>query len=95
MYNPQSINLHEILTYWGFSDAEIVKHFHPDSPRIVAKIRNENTYYILKGIPDTRDGESRGEQTIRGNVLAHQFLGNQKGIAPRIFPTKYDRKNII
>lgn len=92
MYDPQNINLHEILTYWGFSDTELIQYFHPDSPRIVAKIRNGNNYYILKGIPDTRDGELRGEQTIRGNVLAHQFLGNQNGIAPRIFPTKCDQQ---
>ena len=53
MYDPQSLNLHEILTYWGFSDAKLIKHFHLDSPRIVAKIENENRHYILKGIPDT------------------------------------------
>ncbi len=88
MHDPQSINLYEILTYWGFSDAKITKYFHPDSPRIVAEISDGNRHYILKGIPDTRDGESREEQTICGNVLAHQFLGNQKGIAPQIFPTK-------
>ena len=50
MYDQQSINLHEILTYWGFSDAKLIKHFHLDSPRIVAKIENENRHYILKGI---------------------------------------------
>lgn len=92
MYDPQSINLHEILTYWGCSDAELIKNHYLDSPRIVAEIKNENKHYILKGIPDTRDGESRGEQTILGNVLAHQFLGNQKGIAPRIFPIKFDHQ---
>ena len=64
MHDSQSINLHEILTYWGFSDAELIKYFPTDSPRIVAEIRNGNRHYILKGIPDTRDGESRDEQTI-------------------------------
>ncbi|MDE7283140.1 MAG: hypothetical protein K2N85_06120, partial [Lachnospiraceae bacterium] len=88
MEDPQNINLNKILTYWGFTDAKITKYFHPDSPRIVAEISVGNKQYILKGIPYTRDGESREEQTIYGNVLAHQFLGNQRGIAPQIFPTK-------
>lgn len=88
MFDSETMNYYEIMTYWGFSDAELIKRFHPDSPRIVAKIGTGNGHYILKGIPDIRDGESRGEQTIRGNVSAHQFLGNQKRIAPRIFPVK-------
>ena len=81
-------NIQEIMTYWGFSEVRTVKRFHPDSPRIVAKVSAGDRDFILKGIPDDRNGESRGEQTIRGNTTAHCFLGNQKGIAPRIFPIK-------
>lgn len=88
MYDFQTINLYEIVTCWGLANAEIIKLSHPDAPRIVAEISTGNGHYILKGIPDTGDEESRGEQTICGNVSAHQFLGNQKGIAPRIYPVK-------
>ncbi|MCM1500870.1 MAG: aminoglycoside phosphotransferase family protein [Clostridium sp.] len=80
------------MTYWELSNAEMIKNFHTDSPRIVAEIGTGNGHYILKGIPDARDGESRGEQTICGNVSAHLFLGNQKGIAPRIYPVKDSEK---
>ncbi len=38
MYDSQAINLHEIMTYWEPSNAELIKLFHPDSPRIVAEI---------------------------------------------------------
>ncbi|MCM1245814.1 MAG: GNAT family N-acetyltransferase [Roseburia sp.] len=81
-------DLYEIMECWGCSDPELVKQFHPDSPRIVAEFRTKNGHYILKGIPDEAEGKRWGEQTIRGNVLAHCFLGNQLGIAPRIFPLK-------
>lgn len=86
MNDTQTINIQEIMIYWGFTDAEPVKCFHPDSARIVAQIRTGGGDYILRGIPDAGDGESRGEETIQGNVSAHRFLGNQKGIAPCIFP---------
>lgn len=86
MYDSKTINLHEIVACWGLADAGIIKLSRPDAPRIVAEISAENGHYLLKGIPDAGDEESRGEQTICGNVSAHQFLGNQKGIAPRIYP---------
>ncbi len=88
MSDIKYINIQEIMVYWGFSEVRVVKRFHPDSPRIVVKVSAGGKKYILKGIPDDRDGESRGEQTIRGNTTAHCFLGNQKGIAPRIFRLK-------
>lgn len=84
----EQTSIQELMMYWGISQASVVKYFHSDSPRIVAKVSAGDRTYILKGIPDSRDGQSRGEQTICGNTCAHVFLGNQKGIAPRIFPTK-------
>lgn len=39
--------------------------------------------YLLKGIP-----QEKPESVIRGNVTAHQFLGNEKGMAPRILAMK-------
>ncbi|MDE7044746.1 MAG: hypothetical protein K2O97_06980, partial [Acetatifactor sp.] len=64
MNDTQTINIQEIMIYWGFTDAEPVKCFHPDSARIVAQIRTGGGDYILRGIPDAGDGESRGEETI-------------------------------
>lgn len=88
MYDLGTLHLYEVMTYWGFSDIRLIKQVRPDSSRIVAEIDTENGRYILKGIPNAGDEESRNEQTIQGNVSAHQFLGNQKGIAPQIFPIK-------
>lgn len=76
------INIQEIMMCWGFPEVRVVKRFHPDSPRIVAKVRAGDRDYILKGIPDDRDGESRGEQVVRGNTTAHCFL-DDSGIGSR------------
>ncbi len=81
-----------ILKHWNFSNSEVVERFREDSPRIICKIKAGNQSYILKGIP-----EEKQESVIRGNVEAHCFLGNEKGMAPRIFVTRnggfYVREN--
>lgn len=64
---------------WGFKDIEIIEQFNKDSPRLIFKIRADGCFYILKGIP-----VSKPESVILGNTLAHQYLGNRKGIAPQI-----------
>lgn len=46
------INIQEIMMYWGFPEVRVLKRFHPDSPRIVAKVRAGGGDYVLKGIPD-------------------------------------------
>lgn len=64
---------------WGFNNIEIVEQFNKDSPRLIFKIRADGCLYILKGI-----SVSKPKSVVLGNTLAHQYLGNRKGIAPRI-----------
>lgn len=71
--------LENILKHWGFLRIEILEQFHKDSPRLLYKIKADEQLYLLKGIP-----REKSESIIRGNVTAHQFLGNEKGMAPRI-----------
>ncbi len=72
--------MERLLKHWGFSQIEILEQFRKDSPRLIYKIKAENQIYMLKGIP-----QEKPESVIKGNAMAHQFLGNEKGIAPRIF----------
>ncbi|MCI8633252.1 MAG: phosphotransferase [Lachnospiraceae bacterium] len=88
MQTLPNLDFTAIFSAWGLISPELLERFHPDSPRIILKVRSENHCYILKGIPAISDGRVISEQTIQGNVCAHQFLGNQKGIAPRIFSLK-------
>lgn len=75
--------MENIMKHWDFSQIEILEQFRKDSPRLIYKIKVEDRLYLLKGIP-----LEKLESVIRGNVAAHQFLGNEKGMAPRIFATK-------
>lgn len=72
--------IERILKHWDFTDTDILEQLHKDSPRLIYKIKADNNFYILKGIP-----EEKPESVIIGNVSAHKYLGNEKGIAPRIF----------
>ncbi len=68
------------LRHWNFSKIQVREQIHQDSPRLIFRIEADGGFYILKGIP-----EEKPEDVIIGNVSAHRFLGNDKGIAPRIF----------
>ncbi len=72
-----------VSKHWNFQSIEILEQLHEISPRLIFKIKADDNLYILKGIPDEKP-----ESTIVGNIMAHQYLGNEKGIAPYIFPTK-------
>lgn len=71
------------LQCWNFQSVEILEQLHENSPRLIFKVKADDSCYILKGIPNTIS-----EGTIIGNVTAHKYLGNEKGIAPCIFPAK-------
>lgn len=73
----------KVLKHWEVDRTELLEQYRKDSPRLIFKIKAEDGFYILKGIP-----EEKPENVIIGNVEAHRFLGNEKGIAPRIFATR-------
>lgn len=72
-----------VLKHWELRDSCIEKQLHEDSPRLILIVRADSGRFVLKGFPCTMP-----EKTIRGNVQAHLFLGNEKGLAPRIYPMK-------
>lgn len=71
--------INKVLKNWGIQDPELVYRYDVSGRRIVYKIGTENGELILKGIPtDTQ------EKIIIGNTKAHEYLGNQKGLAPKL-----------
>ncbi len=72
-----------ILGSWNLNHPQICEQFQEGSDRLIFKIKTDSQDFILKGIP-------RGvpEAAIESNVRAHLFLGNENGMAPKLYPTK-------
>ena len=69
----------KVLKNWGIRDSEILHQFDVGGKRIVYKICTEIGEVILKGIPTETQ-----EKIIIGYTKAHEYLGNQKGLAPKL-----------
>ena len=82
-------NIKNILINWGFNYIEIVNRYHEDSTRQIYLVSAQGKHMLLKGISDEKP-----ESTINNNILAHEFLGNQKNIAPKIICTPDGKKYI-
>lgn len=76
------INIANVLKNWGFQEAIIEKQFHEDTSRKIYSFTANDKRMLLKGIPD-----EISEKVIKGNVAAHEYLGNLKHIAPAIIHT--------
>lgn len=72
----------KVLARYGITDYAVKERYHEDTDRILCRILTGNRDFFLRGLP----GEKK-EQTVRGNVLAHEYLGNQKHMAPEIIYT--------
>ena len=72
-----------VLSNWDLDTPEISEQFHEDSARLIFRIRTYSRDYLLKGLPC---GVS--EIIVKSNVQAHLFLGNENGMAPKLYPTK-------
>ena len=68
---------------WELENPCIEEQLKDEPVRPVFKIKTDSGRYILKGFSCEMP-----ESTIAGNVRAHLFLGNEKGLAPRIIPAK-------
>jgi Ser/Thr protein kinase RdoA (MazF antagonist) len=75
--------IEQVLKNWDLWYPQITGQFHADSPRLTFRIHTCLQDYILKGQPC-----SVLENTVKSNVNAHLFLGNQHKMAPRLYPTK-------
>ena len=86
MTHPELTNhnpIETVLNYWELDSPEICEQFNKESPRLIFRIRTGVQDYLLKGLPC-----SIPETTVKSNVQAHLFLGNENGMAPKLYPTK-------
>lgn len=72
-----------VLANWNIGNPQIEKQIKDGPSRPVYSVKADSGRYILKGFSDDMP-----EATIRSNTEAHRFLGNEHGLAPRLFPTK-------
>lgn len=72
----------EALKCWGFEDIRIMEQFHEESTRLTYHVLADGKQLLIKGLPDEKT-----ENVIKGNTLAQEYLGNQKGLAPRLIHT--------
>ncbi len=72
-----------LLAHWELRDPRIEWQREGDSPRPIIRIGTDSGRFILKGFP-----REIPETTVISNIRAHLFLGNEKGLAPRLFPLR-------
>lgn len=77
------IQIQSILQYWELDNPSVEQLLKEDSGRLIFQIKTDSKRYILKAFSCKTT-----EDTIKSNVKAHLFLGNEKGMAPIIYPTK-------
>lgn len=71
------------LVHWNITDFQIAERYHEETERVLCRIETAESTYFLRGLP-----LKVGEETVRGNVMAHAHLGNQRRMAPAVFPTR-------
>ena len=79
----EKIQIRDVLDHWELSNPRPETQFHENTTRQIFMIRTDSGRYVLKGFP-----EDIPESTVQSNVQAHLFLGNEKGLAPRIYPAR-------
>ena len=75
--------IQDVLARWDLGDPCVEACLKESEARPVYRIKADSGRYILKGFSCDMP-----EDTIRSNVQAHLFLGNEKGVAPAIISTK-------
>ena len=79
----ENIQIQAVLRHWELRNPCTEEMLNGKPPRLVCKIKTDSGRFVLKGFPCETP-----EATIRSNVQAHLFLGNEKGLAPRLYPLK-------
>ena len=79
----EKIQIRDVLDHWKLSNPRPETQLHENTTRQIFVIRTESGRDVLKGFPDDIP-----ETTVQCNVRAHLFLGNEKGLAPRIYPAR-------
>jgi Putative homoserine kinase type II (protein kinase fold) len=68
---------------WGLANPRAEKQLKDGPDRPVFQIVTDSGRYILKGY-----SLETPEATVASNISAHRFLGNEMGLAPRVFPAR-------
>ena len=79
----KKIQIQAVLEHWELRNPCTEERLNGKAPRMVYKIKTDSGQFVLKGYPNDTP-----EETINSNVQAHLFLGNEKGLAPRVYPLK-------
>ena len=79
----EKIQIRDVLDHWELSNPRPETQLHENTTRQIFTIQTDSGRYVLKGFPDDIP-----ESTVQSNVRAHLFLGNEKGLAPRIYPAR-------
>lgn len=79
----EKIQIRDVLDHWKLSNPRPETQLHENTTRQIFVIRTDSGRYVLKGFP-----EDIPESTVQSNVQAHLFLGNEKDLAPRIYPAR-------
>lgn len=82
----EKVQTQSVLGHWELHNPCVEERLNGKPPRLVYKIKTNSGLFVLKGYP-----YETPEATIWSNVQAHLFLGNEKGLAPRIYPLKNGR----
>lgn len=69
----------KLVLKWSLDKVELLHEFPVGGGRLVYKLQSDIGPIILKGYPIKED-----ENSILGNVYALDYLGNQKGLAPKL-----------
>lgn len=72
----------EVLQNWGLRHVSILHRYEDTGDRIVCRVSADEGEFILKGQPACTT-----EKIVEGNTRAHKYLGNGKGLAPRLLFT--------
>lgn len=72
----------EVLKCWGFAEVRVIEQFHEESTRRTYHVIADGRQLLVKRLTDEKT-----ENVIKGNTLAHEYLGNQKGLAPKLIHT--------
>ncbi len=72
-----------VLKNWDIVEPGICEQYNEDSERLIFRIHTDKCDYILKGLP-----YNISESTVKSNVQAHIFLGNENSLTPVIYPVK-------
>lgn len=71
--------LETVIRGYGFSHGKLLERFHRESARLVCKVAADDTILLVRGLP-----AAASRETVEGNIAAHEYLGNQRQMAPRI-----------